>query len=56
MSGLDKRPFTAKDIMPKYIGGYTIVEGFVVSTVKKPNWFHRTMCKLILGWEWRDSI
>ena len=56
MSGLDKRPALATDLMPKYAGGYTIVEGFVISTVKKPNWFHRTMCKLILGWEWRDSI
>ena len=34
MSGLDKRPMMAKDLMPKYIGGYTIVEGCGVNTVK----------------------
>jgi len=56
MGGLDKRPDTAFDIQPKPVGGYTIVQGFVITTVKKPNWFHRTMCKLILGWEWRDTI
>ena len=56
MGGLDKTPEAAADIMPKYVGGYKIVEGFTVNTIKKPSWFHRTMCKLILGWEWRDSI
>ena len=22
---------------------------------KKPNWFHRTFMRLLLGWEWRDE-
>ena len=22
---------------------------------KKPKWLHRKMCKLLLGWDWKDS-
>ena len=43
---------------PNYVGGYKIGNG--VSTLQfnfttKPNWFHRKMMKLCLGWEWVDS-
>jgi hypothetical protein len=40
--------------LPKYSGYYTI-GGLSVSMVEKPNWFHRKMMKLCLGWEWRDG-
>ena len=56
MSGLDKRPDTAVDLAPKYVGGIWITPNFVVSSTKKPNWFHRFMLKVLLGWEWRDTV
>jgi hypothetical protein len=44
-------------ILPKYVGSYRIGEnyGLSISFEKKPNWFHRKMMKLCLGWEWRDG-
>lgn len=30
--------------------------GFCIAFEKKPNWFHRTMMKVCLGWEWIDKI
>jgi hypothetical protein len=44
-------------IVPKYEGSYRIGGngGLSVSLEKKPNWFHRTMMKLCLGWEWHDG-
>jgi hypothetical protein len=43
---------------PNYVGGYKIGNG--VSTLQfnfltKPNWFHRKMMKLCLGWKWVDN-
>jgi hypothetical protein len=29
--------------------------GFCIEFAKKPNWFHRTMMKVCLGWEWTDK-
>ena len=29
--------------------------GFCVAFEKKPNWFHRTMMKVCLGWKWEDK-
>jgi hypothetical protein len=42
---------------PKYVGYYRIGgdHGLCISMVKKPIWFHRTMMKLCLGWEWTDG-
>jgi hypothetical protein len=44
-------------ILPKYDGYYRIGgnHGLCISLVKKPIWFHRTMMKLCLGWEWTDG-
>ena len=43
--------------LPKYVGYYRIGGdyGLRVSFTKKPIWFHRTMMKLCLGWEWTDG-
>jgi hypothetical protein len=40
----------------KYVGMYCLGgrNGFCISFEKKPNWFHRTMMKVCLGWEWTD--
>jgi hypothetical protein len=40
-----------------YIGMYCLggKNGFCISFEKKPNWFHRTMMKVCLGWEWKDK-
>ena len=40
---------------PKYVGMYKVDRFFSFSLAKKPNWFHRKMVKLILGWEWQDD-
>lgn len=42
---------------PKYVGGYRVggVIGLQVNFITKPNWFHRKMMKLCLGWEWIDN-
>ena len=42
---------------PKYVGYYQIGGdyGLRVAFTKKPIWFHRTMMKLCLGWEWSDG-
>jgi hypothetical protein len=39
-----------------YVGRYCLggIQGFCVAFEKKPNWFHRTMMKVCLGWEWTD--
>lgn len=41
--------------VPRYVGGYYVLEDFIVQTVKKPHWFHRLMTRLLLGWKWRDE-
>lgn len=45
------------DLMPKYVGAYQLGGEFGLRIMfkKKPNWFHRTMMKLCLGWEWIDT-
>jgi hypothetical protein len=47
---LELNPFS------KYIGCYCLggKTGMCISFEKKPNWFHRTMMKVCLGWEWTD--
>jgi hypothetical protein len=41
----------------KYVGMYKIGgnPGFCIKFANKPNWFHRTMMKICLGWEWKDT-
>jgi hypothetical protein len=43
--------------LPKYVGNWEIGKGSGIyfSTLKKPNWFHRKMTHLILGWVWHDN-
>ena len=43
--------------LPTYVGSYEIGKdtGTWFSLLKKPNWFHRTMVRLILGWVWKDN-
>jgi len=40
----------------KFIGAYCLngQMGICVHFEKKPNWFHRTMMKVCLGWKWID--
>ena len=42
---------------PTFVGGYRLGGelGFQINFTYKPNWFHRTMMKLCLGWEWIDD-
>ena len=42
---------------PTFVGRYEIGKdtGTWFSLLKKPNWFHRTMVRLILGWVWKDN-
>lgn len=40
---------------PVPVGSYLIGGSFRVTINKKPNWFNRKMCKLILGFEWMDA-
>ena len=44
-------------VLPKYSGSYKIGGdyGLSISILKKPNWFHRKMVALCLGWEWQDG-
>jgi len=40
---------------PLTIVGYWKIIDLQVSATRKPNWFHRTMTRVLLGWEWRDK-
>ena len=42
---------------PKYVGAYRIggTGGLHINFTKKPNWFHRYMMRMCLGWEWVDA-
>jgi hypothetical protein len=43
--------------VPNHVGYYCLGGniGFCIAFAKKPNWFHRTMMKVCLGWEWKDK-
>jgi hypothetical protein len=42
---------------PVYVGYYELggQYGIRIAFEKKPNWFHRTMMKLCLGWSWSNG-
>lgn len=37
------------------VGYWRIGQLLTIAMYHKPNWFHRKMHKLILGWEWEDK-
>ena len=44
--------------IPKIVVGHYVLGGeygLKIGFTYKPNWFHRTMMKLCLGWEWIDD-
>lgn len=43
--------------IPKIVGHYVLggEYGLKIGFTYKPNWLHRTMMKLCLGWEWIDD-
>lgn len=45
--------------LPKVIGEYRLGKNKIsyvqISLTHKPNWFHRQMMKLCLGWYWYDA-
>ena len=46
-----------KYIGPKYVGRYCLGrKALCIAFEKKPNWFHRTMMKVCLGWKWENDI
>ena len=50
--------YTCKAPIPKFVGMYMIGgdQGLCFSFERKPKWFHRTMMKYCLGWEWKDTV
>lgn len=39
-----------------YVGHYCLGnKALCIAFEKKPNWFHRTMMKVCLGWKWIDT-
>lgn len=47
----------ANYIGPKYVGYYYLENKVLcIAFEKKPNWFHRTMMKVCLGWKWENDI
>ena len=44
----------SKTFVGRYcLGGDT---KFCIAFEKKPNWFHRTMMKVCLGWKWENDV
>ena len=43
--------------LPNYAGCYQLggSQGLMVYLSKKPNWLHKKLMKLCLGWEWIDN-
>ena len=37
-----------------YVGLWVITSSFRIRVRTKPNWFHRLMARLLLGWKWED--
>lgn len=42
-------------IIRKSVGWYKIGDGIYYGLYTKPNWFHRKMVRIILGWIWEDN-
>lgn len=38
----------------KQVGHYAITPSLVFVMYERPNWFHRSMTRLLLGWKWAD--
>jgi len=47
--------YTTTYTPPKNAGWYIINEHLHFIFEKKPNWFHRKMTYLLLGWDWVDN-
>lgn len=43
------------DLTPKARGYWVISGNFNIHVVKRPNWLHRRMAEVLLGWTWKDS-
>ncbi len=39
----------------EYAGHYVLFHGFIVSSFKRPSWWHRMMTRFFLGWTWVDQ-
>lgn len=39
---------------PQPVGNYKVDQYLGFTLIKKPNWFHRKMVELILGWKWEE--
>ena len=37
-----------------HVGLWVITSSFRIRVRTKPNWFHRLMARLLLGWKWED--
>lgn len=37
------------------VGKWVITQSFHVRVTTKPNWLHRSMARLLLGWQWEDE-
>ena len=57
-TGITLPKFKYGTTLPKYVGNWEVGKGSGIyfSTLKKPNWFHRKMTQLILGWIWHDRV
>ena len=42
-------------VPPPPAGSYMLGEHMFFNLPKKPNWFHRKMTQLLLGWKWIDN-
>jgi hypothetical protein len=53
-----QEPSMCISAIPNYVGMYCLGGeiGICICFKTKPNWFHRTMMKVCLGWEWKDNI
>ena len=38
----------------EYVGKWIITKSFHVRVTAKPSWLHRSMARLLLGWEWEE--
>ena len=56
-STIEQPPSLHVVTVPNHVGYYCLGGniGFCIAFAKKPNWFHRTMMKACLGWEWKDK-